>query len=320
MICTRFAVSIAHSGCQRCPSLLQACPSLKWCAHFASLVILGTVCGEMGCVNPSEHTCRSLAAHIGLCLYNFSTDLSLPQLVHLLNHVKARGKQIAREPAVYMVTLPPTPARLVEVNRPLALSLYSAQPPVTCPLPIAWVQLLEARIPLRCRLSSSPLEFGHAIACECIAVSIAACLLWRYLFTPLQSSPVISAAVSIARDSVCVQVPLHAYSLGMLITAGLFGHGQPRESEGHRWIGSAPQTPIQLLMQPPRPFNFSSQPPPLAVMDAPAASVVALPAPATAASSDSPPTDPEKAEDNAGEAPNPEGKNVSVPFADACNS
>jgi len=65
--------------------------------------------------------------------------------------VKSRLKQLYKsEPMVFMQSLPPSPGQLVKKHREFALTLFSKEdPPVSCPLNIAAMDNIKARVNMR---------------------------------------------------------------------------------------------------------------------------------------------------------------------------
>jgi len=115
----------------------------------------------LGCILPSAHTSASLAAGILLATYGANAfSLNSYYKDSLYESVKKRLKQLYnKEPLVYLVKLPPSPADLVRLNREFALSIYNPQdPPMACPLPLVALRQMKSQINLKggCKAVAAP--------------------------------------------------------------------------------------------------------------------------------------------------------------------
>jgi len=107
---------------------------------------------QLGCILPNEHTSASVAAASLAAQHGpRAMMLSDDEVDACYQGAKNRLKQLYKsEPMVFVQNLPPSPGTLVREHREFALTLFSKEdPPVSCPLNMALVEGIKARVNLR---------------------------------------------------------------------------------------------------------------------------------------------------------------------------
>ena len=131
--------------------------------------VLCTALIRLGCILPSEPTSASVSAACLVAQHGGNACmLSDAAIDNAYQSTKKRMKDLYKsEPALFMQSLPATPADLVRQHRDFALTLFDREhPPVVCPLNMLAMRTVESRVSMRGGGKRSFAAGGHfGISC-----------------------------------------------------------------------------------------------------------------------------------------------------------